>query len=356
MPKSLQIVGSMRSGGAERFFARLSDALHEHGLPVLAVTPPGSDVLKELRTDTPATTTPMRNVLDPLSRLGLSRLIRREGPDIVQTWMGRATRLVHLRRGLRPVHVARLGGYYKVDHYRHAHAWIGNTRGICDYLVREGIPADRVHHIGNFVDPPRVVGEQEVGRLRMAHEIPDDAMCILGVGRHHENKDFTTLIHAFAQLGEEHDHRPLRLVLVGDGPSRPALESQAMELGLADRLVMPGWQSDLAPWYALGDIFVCPSRHEPLGNVILEAWAHGIPVVATRTQGAEELVTGRENGLLVPIAEADAMAVALTELLDHGSPAWQELAAHGLATVGRHHHRDTVVAAYLHLYQELLGT
>ena len=66
--------------------------------------------------------------------------------------MGRASRLTHLPPNGTAVHVARLGGYYKIDgYYRHAHAWIGNTQGICDYLIREGLPASRVFLIGNFV-------------------------------------------------------------------------------------------------------------------------------------------------------------------------------------------------------------
>ena len=82
---------------------------------------------------------PMRIVGDPISRLEVSRLIGRRRPHIVQTYTGRATRLTRLSRQNESVHVARLGGYYKVGGYRHAHAWIGNTKGICDYLVAAGL-------------------------------------------------------------------------------------------------------------------------------------------------------------------------------------------------------------------------
>lgn len=355
IPGSVHVIGSKRSGGAERFFARLCDALHRHGAPVLAITPPGSDVIAQLDPNTPRGASPMRNVYDPLSRWQLRRRLRRERPEIVQTWMGRATRLVHLPLGAAPVHVARLGGYYRVDHYRHAHAWIGNTRGICDYLVREGLPAGRVHQIGNFVDAPRPVEHAEASALRRDNGIPEDAICILGVGRLHENKDFTTLLRAFSRMNTSHQGRPLWLVLVGDGPERPSLESLAGELDIRRRTVMAGWQTDLAPWYALGTVFVCPSRHEPLGNVILEAWAHGVPVVATRTDGPQELVAGEDNGLLVPVADAHALAGTLDDLLKRGPSAWEHLARRGMETVARDHNADVVVARYLDLYRRLLS-
>lgn len=353
-PKSLQIIGSRGSGGAERFFARLCDALHARGAPLLAVTPPQSQVPEELAAGTPRITSPMRNVYDPLSRWGLSQLIHRQQPDIVQTWMGRATRLVRLPRGRRPVHVARLGGYYKTGHYRHAHAWIGNTRGICDYLVHEGLPAERVHHIGNFVDTPREVTDAELADLRLAHDIPEDTACILSVGRLHENKDFATLLRAFALLPREPGGRRPLLVLVGDGPLRTGLESLAADLRITDRLVMAGWQTDLSPWYALGDVFVCPSRHEPLGNVILEAWAHRVPVVSTRTQGAEELVTDTVNGILVPVGEPRLLSERLTELLTGNADTRRRLAEQGSVTLQGEHSVETVVARYLDLYRRLL--
>ena len=81
----------------------------------------------------PQQTIPMRNGWDLLSVLKIRRLIRNTGPLIVQTYMGRATRLTRLPRDSAAIHVARLGGYFKIKgYYQHAHAWVGNTRGICD--------------------------------------------------------------------------------------------------------------------------------------------------------------------------------------------------------------------------------
>ena len=85
----------------------------------------------------------MRGIWDLWARGKIAKLVESRRPPIVQTWMGRATRLTHLPARSQSVHVARLGGYYNPKGYRHAHAWVGNTRGICDHLIREGLPANR---------------------------------------------------------------------------------------------------------------------------------------------------------------------------------------------------------------------
>lgn len=352
-PFSLQVIGSKKFGGAERFFIRLCDALHERGAPVIAVTPKRSELSLALALDTPRETSIMRSVLDPFSHWDLRRLIKRLQPDIVQTWMGRATRLVRLPRGAAPVHLARLGGYYKVSHYLHAHALIGNTKGICDYLVREGLPAERIYHIGNFVDPPRELMTDELTRLRRDHDIPEDAICILGIGRLHANKDFSTLLQAYALLKPHRYDRPLRLILVGDGPDRENIEALAYDLGIRNSFIMPGWQTDITPWYALGHVFVCPSKHEPLGNVILEAWAHGIPVISTCTQGATELISHERDGLIVPTENPRALAQAIESLLADPERAARELALQGSITLERQHSAKHVVNSYLDLYEQL---
>ena len=113
----------------------------------------------------------------------LTRLIRERQPDVVQTYMGRATRLTRLPAGSRALHVARLGGYYKIDgYYRHAHAWVGNTQDICDFMVKEGLPRERVFYIGNFVPQPRAVSAEEVRALRAHLGLADNAFVIFAVG------------------------------------------------------------------------------------------------------------------------------------------------------------------------------
>ena len=142
----------------------------------------------------------MRNPWDLISIRQIRRLVADWHPDIVQTYMGRATRLTKLRRESRSLHIARLGGYYPVGDYRHADAWVANTRGIVDHLIAEGLPATRVFQISNFVNTPTVTDEAECSRLRLALDIPKTARVILGIGRLHPSKGFTDLLAAFSLL------------------------------------------------------------------------------------------------------------------------------------------------------------
>ncbi len=350
---SLQIIGSRQSGGAERFYVRLCEALQEAGQEVIAVCPPGSATAIELAQKVPVRPVKMRSVWDPIARWQLRRLIHDVQPDIVQTWMGRATRLVSLPRGGQPVHVARLGGYYDLKGYRHAHTWIGNTQGICDYLVREGLPASRVFHIGNFIEPASPLADAFLDACRRDWGVPDDAWVLAAAGRLHPNKGFADLLGAFAALPATIAERPLHLVIAGDGPLRESLHRQAIALGIDTRVHWLGWQQELSPLLFLADVFICPSRHEPLGNVILEAWAHRAPLVTTATAGALELVQNDENGLVTPVGDVAALARAIRALLQASMADRARLAENGLQILIRFHSKEAIVTAYQHLYQEL---
>ncbi|MFZ0724681.1 MAG: glycosyltransferase [Desulfobacterales bacterium] len=354
MIHSIHIIGSRQLGGAEQFYMRLVRALNRRGLSVLAVNRPGSAVNAALDHAVPQQTVAMRNGWDFFSALKIRRLIRSAGPSIVQTYMGRATRLTRLPRGAAAIHVARLGGYYKIKgYYQHARAWVGNTQDICDYLIREGLPADRVYHIGNFVTlapPPAAVAVQA---LRQSLQIPAEAVVLLALGRFIEKKGFADLLSAFARVPRAIHGRPLMLVVAGDGPLQKPLHRQAGQLSLTSRMRWVGWQNDPGPFYDLADVLVCPSRQEPLGNVILEAWAHRLPVIATRTAGPLELVTAEENGLLVAIGDPLALAASITALIKAGPETWWNLAENGRRSVARHHSEEAVVQAYLALYADL---
>ena len=354
MVRSLHIIGSRGSGGAERFFARLSTALADTGNPVLAITRPGARLRGKLGENVEHRMIPMRNVRDLVSVWQIRRAIADWRPDIVQTYMGRATRLTRLRDRSGPVHIARLGGYYPIRQYRRADAWVANTRGIVDYLIGAGFPAGRVFQIPNFVDTPTAGNAADRERLRLTLGIPPAAHVILGIGRLHASKGFADLLAAFARLPAVLGGRPVFFILVGAGPLERTLQRQAEALGLEARLRWPGWQAEPAPYYRFADLMVCPSRHEPYGNVILEAWSHRTAVLATATAGGRELIAPGENGWLVPCGDAERLATAMTTLLQNDVLRAQ-LAMGGEETLRTRFSRHAVVKAYLELYQKLLN-
>src|SRR5260370_1308960 len=95
--------------------------------------------------------------------------------------------------------------------------------------------------------------------------------------------------------------REVALWIAGDGPLRPRLERLATRLGISGRVRFLGWREDVPRLLAAADLLVCPSLHEPLGNVVIEAWSAGLPVVATASDGPAGLIQDGESGILVPL-------------------------------------------------------
>jgi len=297
MTRLLQAMAGAPHGGAETFFVRLAGALERAGQEqrvVIRRNPARAAQLRAAGVDVEEAAFGGR--LDFATRRVLRRKVAAWRPDIVLSWMSRATQFCP--RG-DFVHLARLGGYYDLKYYRHCDHLIGNTRGIVDYAVSQGWAPERVHYLPNFVpDPgPRVRAPREEGGVRA-----------LALGRLHPNKAFDVLLDALALAPG------IDLWIAGDGDLLGALRLQAGRLGLDRRVRFLGWQDDVWPLLDTADFLVCPSRLEPLGNVVIEAWAAGVPVVATTSDGPASLIAVETDGLLVPIDDAPALAAAMTRL------------------------------------------
>ena len=158
--------------------------------------------------------------------------------------------------------------------------------------------------LANFVHPPTNPPLSRVGL-----DTPLDAKLLLAMGRLHENKAFDILLRALTDVPDAW------LWIAGDGPERAALKGLARDLGIANRVRFLGWRDDSDALMRAADIFVCPSRHEPLGNVVLEAWAAEKPVVAAAAVGPAELLGNDERGVLVPVDQPTELASAILDLL-----------------------------------------
>lgn len=349
------MVGSKTLGGAERWFIRFVRALCAVGEPPAVAIRRGG-ALEGLDFGGAAVQAlGFRTLWDPWSRVEVRRLIATLRPAIVQTYMGRATRLTHLPLGGGVVHIARLGGYYRLGPYRHAHAWIGNTRGLCDYLVQNGLPAERVFHIYNFADPPPPVAPETVSALRTAISLPAGAWVLLTPGRFVPVKGHRYLIEALARLPPEIGGRPLRLVLLGEGPLGAALRRQADQAGVGERIVWAGWHHDPSPFYELADLVVFPSLpQETLGNVVLEAWAQGRSLVTTLFRGAQEITHPGDDAWCVPCADGVALAEGIRRVLLDPSLA-RALVEAGRIRVRGQFSRGPILRQYLDLYNRLTG-
>jgi glycosyltransferase involved in cell wall biosynthesis len=353
MIRSLHVIGSREMGGAERWFARFLRAMQRAGEPVEALVRKGGDLARHHLSGIPTGELPMRTVWDPLSRWEVSGYARRSQASVVQTYMGRATRLTHLKPGAGQVHVARLGGYYKIAQYRHAHAWVGNTRQLCDWLVQQGLPAQRVFHITNFAEPALPRDEARVAELRKELEVRPEDWIMLHPARFVWFKGHATLIDALARLPREVAGRRPRLVLLGEGGLRAQLEAQAQGLGVMDRIVWAGWQQDPAQWFHAADMVVFPSRDdEPLGNVILEAWAYAKPLVVTAFRGAREIARHQQDAWMTPCDDPAALAAGI-EALVRDDDLRQRLVSEGSRRAVEDFGEAAIVDRYRELYRLL---
>jgi glycosyltransferase involved in cell wall biosynthesis len=143
------------------------------------------------------------------------------------------------------------------------------------------------------------------------------------------------------------------LWLAGEGGLEAPLKAQAARLGIAERVHFLGWRTDNAALLAAADCLVCPSRVEPLGNVILEGWVQEKPVVAAASSGPAGLIETEKTGLLVPMEDAAALAAALNRVIDDPRLA-RTLAAAGHARYRACFSRDAVVGLYLDFFRRMV--
>ncbi len=337
----LQAMAGAPYGGAEAFFTRLTLALHRAGLEQRILMRPNPARERVLRDNgVEPVLSRFSGKWDIATRLAFKREINDFKPDIVMTWMNRAT-------GLCPkgnfVHIGRLGGYYNLKYYKNCDHLIGNTQDIVQYLTNEGWPAERAHYLPNFV-----VGRQGSPVSRNDYYTPKNTTLVLGLGRLHPNKAFDTLLQAVSRVPNVY------LWIAGDGPERASLEALAEKLAIKPRVRFLGWREDAEDLLATCDIFVCPSRHEPLGNVVIEAWAQSKPVVAADSLGPGTLIEHMETGLLVPVDEVPTMARAIRYLMDHGDVA-DRVAEQGHDVYRENFTEESVVSQYMSFFQERLA-
>ncbi|HLF58135.1 MAG TPA: glycosyltransferase [Alphaproteobacteria bacterium] len=337
----LHAMAGAAQGGAELYFERLCLALQRAGLSQLAVIRPHPERVAKLEAGGVAVTgAKYGGLLDFTTRRAIKSAIASFRPQIVLSYMTRATRFI-VRGNF--VHIARLGGYYNLRHYRHCDHLVGNTPDLIEYFLRHNWPHARVHFIPNFVDT-RKCAPADRARFNTPASVP----LVLALGRFHPNKAFDVLLAAMSRLPEAY------LWLAGDGPERPALEALSAELGLSGRVRFLGWQDDPAPLFAAADALAVPSRHEPLGNVVLEGWAQDRAVVAAASHGPRFLIRDGENGLLVPVEDVGSLSAALARVLgDRGLAA--RLVEGGRTALAAEFSEQAVVGRYLALFQQVLA-
>jgi glycosyltransferase involved in cell wall biosynthesis len=293
----------------------------------------------------------------------LRSVVRDFQPDVlhVQCFSGNGAYAVALSRLTRtPLVITLQGETFMDDHdiYDHSASLraalrLGLRRALavtgCSALVlddaaaRFGLEPTRARVIFNGVD---------AGQVRASRVSTPFQRYVLGVGRLVHKKGLDLLLSAFAAIARLDED--LGLVIAGDGPERGRLQQQAVDLGVDERVFFPGvlTQSEVAGVLQDAEIFVMPSRMEPFGIVVLEAWRAGVPVIATVRGGPPEFVVDGASGLIVDPLSPAALQSAMQSLLSSADLRLR------LAHAGRNRISDftwpTIAGRYSDLYASVV--
>ena len=327
-----------KEGGAERFFVQLVNALARRNIEQTIIIRHQRLWRDEIDKRINVIENNFRN-LSP-DRLLLPRTVRHliedQTPTALLGWATRGSRLMPSHSG--PLKISRLGDYpTKLTYFKNTDILVCNTPGIARHVRDLGWNRD-VEVISNFTSTDEIA---PIDRAQL--NTPLKAPVIMAMGRFVPRKQFALLTSAIAQIDGAY------LWLAGDGEELFNILSLAEKLNVRERVRFLGWQKDIRPFLAASDIFVMPSSHEPLGNVILEAWAQNRPVIATRTEGPTWFMRHRMNGLLFDIGDLDGLVRAIRDLIGNPGLA-QTLAAEGRRALHRQFSEDAIVEAYLKLF------
>jgi len=262
-------------------------------------------------------------------------------PDIIHCWMQRAASF--MPAGVNVPTLGWFGGYYDLKNYKTCDYFMGVTRDIVRHIDECTGRPDRsfvVHTFGTLEDDAPV--------SRAEFDIPEDAKLVLLLSRMHWKKGVDTLLEAAKQLPDE-----VYFLLAGDGPDLDKFKAMAADLGLESRVRFPGWRNDRAALLNIADVCTLPSRYEPFGTVIAEAWYAGVPLVAAKADGARQYVSHGADGLLCEIDDVDGLAAQLKSAL-YDEAVRKTIIAGGTKTYETLFSKEVVIASLKDAYQTML--
>ena len=326
----LQISSAVTFGGGERYVADLANSLHERGHETYATVRPSAQLIEHLRLPADRIVTlALRNALDAQSAQALERFVRKHEIEVVHAHMerdyplaayavrgNRNTKFVatrHLLFPVSPLHSQALAA---------AHRVIAVSNATVRHLRAQGIVNDdRIAVVHNGVDIDRfarVLTNFDRAEFLRSKGLPPDCVLVGSIGELRTLKRHDDFIQAASIVTQNFPDAQFVLAGVdpsGSGEMRKQLEQLATQLRLDGRFHFLGWLDDAEQWLGAMDVFVSASETESFGLAIAEAMTAETAVVATETEGAQEVITDQETGLLVPIGNWAHLVVAVSSLI-----------------------------------------
>ena len=337
----LHIIAGAGHGGAETFCLDTILALDEMGVRQRVICRPHSYFIEKL--DQRGIPYDLLN-FSIFDRLGfgtarIKKITASFKPSLVHAWLGRAASFVPV--GLDVPVLGWFGGYYNLKRYKTSDFYLGVTENIVRHIGEKLGTPDKVflgHTFGTL--------EEKAMLDRTLLQTPENAPVVLLLSRMHQKKGIDVLLRAAVQLPGVY------FWLAGEGPDRKKYEKMAQEFGISGRVRFLGWRNDRAALLQAANVCVLPSRYEPFGTVIVEAWYMRIPLVATRADGARQHIVHKENGLLCAIDDADELAEQIGLALSDNDLR-DRIIEGGFSSYERKFSKKVVMDALLNTYKEI---
>ena len=301
----MHVMAGAKEGGAENIMLESVLALAGAGLTQAVVTRADNDFrLKAFRGAGIEVATADFNRLWPFpTRAALAKTINRFKPDVIEYWMGRAGQFAPASQ--RAKSIAWYGGYYKLKRFANCAWHVGLTKDLLRHIRSQGVGEDRSAIIHTYAD---FTGAAPADRKQL--DTPADAPVALALARLHWKKGLDTLLDAAARVPG------LYVWIAGEGPIEAELKAQTTKLGLDERVRFLGWRNDRGALLAASTFVAFPSRYEPFGTVTVDAWAASRPRVATDAVGPAAYVEDGVSGLLTPKDDVEALAKAMSRVIN----------------------------------------
>ena len=343
-------------GGGERLWSCLASAFKARGNDVIFVQDfEADDNRSNLDSSIPLFTIG-RNHWRAVRRL--ADILRQEKPDIALSAIGGSNTKLMLAKWLSRSPIRTVITYHGFCEWRsgllsfvtYLALPVLSAFADCTVAVSDGLREQLVKRWG--ARPQKTITILNPVFFPAAAPVPSEAeLCgrpdvLLAVGRLVPEKDFPTLLRAFARL-----ERPsARLIILGKGPEEARLKALSKELGIANRVTLAGYSKEPWRFYSQAKCFVLSSLSEPFGNVVVEAMAYGLPIVATASAGPQEILRHGKFGRIVAAGSDLQLAHAIADTLEHpGDPAQRRRRADDFSFAVR-------VPAYEELVRSVLGT
>jgi glycosyltransferase involved in cell wall biosynthesis len=335
----LNIIAGAEFGGAESFFERLTMSFE------MKKNIDQTVIIKENKTRYNLLKKNIENIkqiklfnnLNPFCLFKVKKIISEFQPNIILTWMNRASNILPTRKHSNEINVGRLGGFYKIKNYVKCNYLITNTPDLKKYVITKGWDPKYVEYIPNFVSQSKNLN------LDLGFSKEKTIICM---GRFHKNKAIDLLIKSMPFLST------FNLAIVGNGKLKNSYDTLIKQFDLESRVKIFEWSRNISEYLNSSCVLVCPSRHEPFGNIVVDGWAHRIPVVVADTGGPGKIVKHKYNGLKFESENIFDLVSKIKEL-DSNATLRKRVVTNGFNEYKKNYSEDVIVSKYLNFFKRI---